>query len=518
VALQPSIVSDPFGSRVEPRGVLGAAALLFGATSLWVEQERRSRIYHPFNRRFQSVSTDGTLWSLAIQPGLAQRILVSLDLVLRSQNDWTLMDKVAYLAEQALTKAAGLAPTGVVLLGGTHGALSAARSFGRKNIPVVLITDDHPLPKLSRYVRQGFTWPGALSPQAGEWLIAFAAAHGLQNWLLIPCADAEVKWVAEHLVRLRTAFKVVSSGWSDLQKVCDKQLLATTAAAAGVAFPRNYRVRSADDSAHLEVRFPVVLKPAMRLERNAFTSSKAWRANSRAELTELFRRAALLVGRDEVVVQELVPGGGEAQFSYGALWHANAPVVEMTARRTRQYPIEFGHTSTFVEVVDNDAVKVAGRKLLSSIGFEGLVEIEFKFDARDGSYKVLDVNPRTWSWFSLCRAAGQDLPILLRDIVLGKAVEPAQAQPGHAWIHLSKDIIVAAQLFFRGELMLGAYLKSLCQKLTFAAFAWDDPLPGILELPLFAYRWVCRALLPKSDDQSRDPKPRPEDRLDCRGS
>jgi predicted ATP-grasp superfamily ATP-dependent carboligase len=139
--------------------------------------------------------------------------------------------KVAYLAEQPLTKAEGLMSTGVVLLGGTHGALSAARSFGRKNIRVVLITDDHPLPKLSRHVRQSFIWPGALSPEAGEWLAAFGAEHSFQNWLLIPCADAEVRCVTENLARLRTVFKVVSTGWSALQKVCDKQLLATTAAA-----------------------------------------------------------------------------------------------------------------------------------------------------------------------------------------------------------------------------------------------------------------------------------------------
>jgi D-aspartate ligase len=406
--------------------------------------------------------------------------------------------KVAYPAGQATTTAAGSESAGVVLLGGSHGALAAARSFGRRNIPVVLVTDDHPLPKLSRYVRQSFAWPGALSPQAGELLIELAAEHGWQNWLLVPCADAEVRCVAEHLTRLRSAFAVVGIGWSDLQKVCDKQLLATTAAAAGIATPRNYRVRSVDDAVNIEVQFPVVLKPAMRMERNAFTSSKAWRANSRDELVERYRAAALLVGRDEVVVQELIPGGGEAQFSYAALWQANAPVVEMTARRTRQYPIEFSHTSTFVEVIDNDAVKVAARKLLCSIGFEGLVEIEFKFDARDAGYKVLDVNPRAWSWFALCEAAGQDLPILMRDIARGRAVAPVQAQAGHAWVHLSKDLVVAIQLFFRGELTVGAYLKSLRQKLTFAAFAWDDPLPGILELPLVGYRLLTRALLPKA--------------------
>jgi len=54
---------------------------------------------------------------------------------------------------------------GVVILGGAHGALAVARCFGRQNIPVVLVTDDHPLPKFSRYVRESYCWPGATSSQ-----------------------------------------------------------------------------------------------------------------------------------------------------------------------------------------------------------------------------------------------------------------------------------------------------------------------------------------------------------------
>jgi len=428
------------------------------------------------------------------------------------------MDSKTYRFAHQVAKAVDSELTGAVILGGTHGALAVARSLGRKGIPVVLVTDDHPLPKLSRYVRRCLGWPGALSPQAADWLISFAAGHGLQNWLLIPCADAEVKCVAEHIARLRTVFTVVSSGWADLQKVCDKQLLAKTAAAAGIAFPRDYQVRSEDDAARVEVQFPVVLKPAMRMERNAFTASKAWRANSRGELKKLYREAASLVGHDNVVVQELIPGGGEAQLSYAALWHGNAPVAEMTARRTRQYPVEFSYTSTFVEVVDNDAVRIAGRKLLSSIRFDGLVEIEFKFDARDGSYKVLDVNPRAWSWIALCEDAGLNLPVLMRDIAHGKAVEPAQARNGQAWMHLSRDIVVAAQLVLRGDLNAGEYFRTLCHRLSFAAFAWDDPMPGILELPLTLYRIAGRALPPFRSHSDGVPQSGSQDRSIIHGS
>ncbi len=95
--------------------------------------------------------------------------------------------------------------------------------------------------------------------------------------------------------------------------------------------------------------------------------------------------------------------------------------------------------------------------------------------------------------------------MLMRDIVVGKAVAPVQARAGHAWVHLSKDIVVAAQLYLRGELTIGGYIRSLRQKLTFASFAWDDPLPGILELPLVAYRVLCRALLPKREPRLSRP-------------
>ena len=169
----------------------------------------------------------------------------------------------------------------------------------------------------------------------------------------------------------------------------------------------------------------------------------------------------------------------------------------MTARRSRQYPLEFSFSSTFVETVDNERVKAAANQLLAATGFEGLVEVEFKYDARDDAYKVLDVNPRTWSWLELCPFCGFDFVVLLKDAM----AEPPQNQPTpkpdpqpgpRAWLHLSRDLVVALQLIRRGDLTPAGYLRSLGQRLTFAAFAWDDPLPGLLELPLTGARVMTR--------------------------
>lgn len=378
---------------------------------------------------------------------------------------------------------------GVVILGGAHNALALARSFGRKGIAVALVTDDHPLPKFSRYVSRRFDWPGATAENAAAWLVALSGRHNFKNWLLLPCADNEVRLVAENHDLLRTQFQIMGTQWEILQHLCNKQLLVQAAEKAGIAVPKSYPVDSAEDASRIDVTFPVILKPAMRIARNEFTSAKAWRADTRDELIALYSKAVVLQGQDGVIVQEYIPGGGEAQFSYAALWSNNFPVAELSARRTRQYPVEFGYTSTFVEIVDNDEVKSVSRKLLSSVGFEGLVEVEYKHDARSNSYKILDVNPRSWSWLSLCEAGGLDFPELILN--LGTAAT-LQATIGHAWVHVPRDIVASIHLLLLSRMSIAAWLKSYRQKLTFAVFASDDPLPALLELPATLVRVVRR--------------------------
>ena len=52
-----------------------------------------------------------------------------------------------------------------------------------------------------------------------------------------------------------------------------------------------------------------------------------------------------------------------------------------------------------------------GSVLLKEIGYYGLSEVEFKKDPRDGRYKLLEINARTWLWHSLAIRCGVDFPL-----------------------------------------------------------------------------------------------------------
>ncbi len=386
---------------------------------------------------------------------------------------------------------------GVVIVGGAHGTLALARSLGVLNVPVYYLTHDSPLPGWSRFVRETIRWAGPHDAGAIVFLRQMAEKHGLKGCLLVPSGDGEVQLISQHREELSALYKIVLPDWAALQWLCEKPLLYKRAAELGVSIPRTYALTSDADIDALDVMFPVILKPNMGGGDTTIARAKVIRADDRQALKTAFADASGEIGAGNVVVQELIPGGGESQFSYAALWLNGEPVAEFTARRARQYPVDFGYTSTRVEVVDNGQAIDAARKMLKSAGHSGLVEVEFKLDGRDGELKLLDVNPRPWSWFGLCSAAGVDLGALLWRVANDEQTgQPVSARQGVSWSYLVRDTVAAFTLARRGETRIGDYFASLGKIRSWASFALNDPLPGLIDLPLTVLRVIKKRILP----------------------
>ena len=121
------------------------------------------------------------------------------------------------------------------------------------------------------------------------------------------------------------------------------------------------------------------------------------------------------------MIQDLIPGGGEQQFAYCAFFKDGRAMASMVVRRRRQHPPEFGRASTFVEAIELPILETLSERFLRAINYYGLVELEYKLDPRDGQYKLLDVNGRTWGYHTLGSGAGVDFPYLLFADQMGEA-------------------------------------------------------------------------------------------------
>jgi D-aspartate ligase len=372
--------------------------------------------------------------------------------------------------------------TGALVIGADYRALGVVRSLGRRGVPAwVLQHGDDRLAGCSRFTQR--TLPLV---DGADFLISLCDEHGLDNWTLFASSDESAAFVAQHHAELGARFRLTTPPWAVTRYAYDKRLTYPLAESLGLDVPQTWYPRSRDDVAALDCAFPVVLKPAVKDGFNRLTAAKAWRVDTQAELIARYDEACTLVDPTTLMVQELIPGGGAEQLSYAAICDGGRPLAALTARRTRQYPMDFGRASTYVETVDLPEAAEPAQALLERIGYTGLVEVEFKRDPRDGSCKLLDVNPRVWGWHTLCARAGIDFTYLAWQLANGEAVPASTARSGVRWSRLSTDLPTAVKEIRRGRLSVRAYLRSLRGPREHAIFARDDPLPGLLELPLLA--------------------------------
>ena len=394
---------------------------------------------------------------------------------------------------------AGVPPSprkGAIVLGGAHGSLEIARSLGRRGIPVWLITSDNPLASLSRFVESSFRWRGPRDSGALAFLTNLARRHGLDGWVLFAGSDDDVWFVAQNHAALGALFTLTTPAWNTIRWTHDKRAMNARADELGIAHPLTRQARSRDELVSLGMSFPLILKPAVHEGRNAFVDAKAWRADDEATLLARYDEAKALVGADAIMIQELIPGDGATQFSYAAVWDRGKPVASLMAQRRRQYPVEFGFTSTLVETIEHPQIGAEACRFLASLDYSGLVEVEFKYDARDRRYKILDVNARAWSWLALGRAAGVDFAALQWRVATGGTIAPQATRRSARWIYVSRDLAASLWDMLDGTMPPTAYLRSFQRPLALAVFAWDDPVPALVDLPLSAVRvagrWLAR--------------------------
>jgi predicted ATP-grasp superfamily ATP-dependent carboligase len=377
---------------------------------------------------------------------------------------------------------------GAVVVGGDYQGLGIVRSLGRQGVPVCIVDDECSIARFSRYATHAIR-TGSLRDELEtvEILLDVGRRLGLDGWLLYPTRDETVAAFARYRSRLTGQFRVATPSWNTMQWIWDKRNTYQLASALGLPTPRTCWPRTVRELDEIPFDGPVAIKPAIKEHFVYATKAKAWRANTVDERRELFLRAAECVEPGEVMIQDLIPGNGDKQFAYAAFFKNGQSVGSMVVRRQRQHPAEFGRASTFVQTIELPILEALSEQFLRAIDYYGLVELEYKLDARDGQYKLLDVNGRTWGYHTLGAGAGVDFPYLLFADQLGEPVLPRRGRPGVNWIRLATDVPTAFLEMAAGRLGWRDYLRSLRSVDEEAVFKREDPLPGLVELALIPY-------------------------------
>jgi D-aspartate ligase len=382
---------------------------------------------------------------------------------------------------------------GAVIAGGHFLSLGAARNLAGYGIPVWVVDSEPCVAQFSRRVQRFLRCPPS-EDEAGflSFLLQLAANAEFEDWVLFPSTDDHVRIFAQHHEPLSRHYRLTIPPWDVVQYLYDKRLTQRLAASSGVPMPGTYCAGDIRELAALDVDFPLVLKPAITKHLMSVTKKKAYRANDRQELLALYEMMAGLMDPSEILIQDLIPGRAEKLFSYAGYFKAGVPVAGLSAKRSRQHPMDFGRASTFVEVVDIPELEELATQLLLGLSYTGLAEVEFMYDERDKRFELLEVNPRIWGWHTIAVRAGLDLPYFAYADAIGLEVPVRQPRAGVKWVRLVTDVPTALGEIRGGRLSVRQYLASLSGDLEFDVLSASDPLPFLADVLLVPYYAVHR--------------------------
>jgi predicted ATP-grasp superfamily ATP-dependent carboligase len=390
---------------------------------------------------------------------------------------------------------AGSRLPGAVILGSDFKALGVVRSLGRRGIPSVVVDDLPRAAWYSRYVLERYRWQGAMwGPEFLDFLLGLPARGPFQRWVLMPMQDEVVELVARHTPLLAKPYRLVTPGWETLRWAHDKRLAYSLATEIEIPVPATWYPDNEQDLTRLGIRFPAIVKPRTSIRLQHALGRKALPANGAADLVAQYRRAAAVSGADTLMVQEVIPGNGKTQHSVAAFCKDGELLAAMTARRTRQYPVDYGLSSSFVEAIDVPGLIDLAQRLIHRIRLSGMVEVEFKYDARDGLHKLLDVNVRPWGWHTLCAACGLDFPYIQYCDALGLNLALPRPSYGYRWRRLITDLAACATELRRGTSTPAFLVRSLSARAVASVFDVSDPVPAFADAVIA----VSRSLKPGS--------------------
>lgn len=128
---------------------------------------------------------------------------------------------------------------------------------------------------------------------------------------------------------------------------------------------------------------------------------------------------------ENYIIQERLPNSRDIEGGF-FLYQNSKLVTYYGHKRLRTYPPEGGVT-VYSKCEMKEELKTLGDQLLSTLNWSGIAMVEFLFDPKTQSYKIIEVNPRAWGSIMLseyCNSymlenfllATNNMPIVQTDI------------------------------------------------------------------------------------------------------
>lgn len=299
-----------------------------------------------------------------------------------------------------------------------------------------------------------FDHPG---PRLAEQINAIARTHGCE--LIFPVDEAVIRAILVVQDDLVTPIMAMPS--SHAFETCDdKAVFARFCDAEGIPQPSRWvALDSAADLEGLTIDEPTIVKPS-----HGGGGVGVAVVSSMQEL-----RDHIASGKRgthyPLLLQEMIPGE-DVDCSF----YAEGGEIIASAVQTRQ-----SMSDPNLRFIERPDVEEVCAELARRLRYDGLAHVDLRHDERDGSVRVIEVNPRVWGSVAYAMWGGINFPAIAVRRALGRPVDPDQhIEPG-----LVVNPGVTANMLVRSWTGRGAPSDLIENQRTAWSTNAGDPLPYV---------------------------------------
>ena len=251
--------------------------------------------------------------------------------------------------------------------------------------------------------------------------------------LVIPCHDVYVRLLLENAEAISEHFVFNSPNLKIVEAFLVKEVFYKAFSKAGLKFAKTiYYDCKEKETAPIpsDMYYPLIIKPSNGIEYNKHhfdAQPKVFKATTPDNAVKFIDKVKSSGYEDTLIVQEFIPGDdsylfdcvfyvntkGKAELAtfaqIGLQEHSPSAIGNCTVLMNGYN--QFGKTEETVKELKN---------FLESIGYTGFAEFDLKYDRRDQTFKVMEINPRqARSSYYICALGHNLIKMLVEDVFEG---------------------------------------------------------------------------------------------------
>lgn len=366
---------------------------------------------------------------------------------------------------------------GAIVIEGHVQGLSNVRALGELGIPVYVLDVVHCLAQHSKYCTKYFQCPDFHSEEFIQFLIDLAKIEQLDGWFLIASNDHIVENLSLHAKELDGYYKMLVPNGKQLYQIIDKAKLMQVAVNCGTHIPRTCDLNTIEQTK--DFSFPLLIKGREGLSFYKATHQKAIQVDNEKDLINKVNEIAQLT--NDVMIQELIPFDKNNRVVSFTCFSIDGDIkTYWMGQKLREHPIKYG-TATMSQSILLPEVLEEAKPLMKALHYTGVCEIEFMRDPRDGYYKLIEINPRTWLWVGLAKECGIDYAkIMYKYANHIEQQYPQSYQVGIKWRNSLTDLVFGVHAIIKRHITLCEYCSSFKGKIVKAIWNRNDIKPGLI--------------------------------------